>query len=133
MAGAAAGPGRHVLIVEDEANIVEAMRYLLVRDGWRVSVHPRGEDAVAAVRDAAPDLLVLDLMLPGLSGLEILGALRADPATADLPVLMLTAKGQERDRSAAMQAGADLFMTKPFANADFLSAARDLAAARRRA
>jgi DNA-binding response OmpR family regulator len=83
---------------------------------------------VARVRETRPDLVILDLMLPGQSGLEILTALRADPATAALPVLMLSAKGQARDREAAERAGASRFMTKPFANAEMLAEVRALAA-----
>lgn len=122
-------PGRHVLLIEDEANIAEAIRFVLMRDGWRVSVHAAGAGALEALRQAAPDLVILDVMLPGRSGFDILGDLRADPATARLPVLMLTAKGQPRDREAAGRAGADQFLAKPFANADLLAAVRALAPA----
>jgi len=73
-----------------------------------------------------PDLVILDLMLPGISGLDILSQLRADPATRGLPVMMLTAKGQGRDREAAERAGADHFMTKPFSNDDMRAAVRAL-------
>jgi DNA-binding response OmpR family regulator len=132
--GRAGGPeamdgtaGRHVLVVEDEPNIAEAVRFLLSRDGWNVTTHDGAGDVLAALRAGRPDLLVLDVMLPGQSGFDILAALRADPETAALPVLMLTAKGQERDRAAAEQAGADRFMAKPFANAALLEAVRELA------
>ena len=122
----AQGAGRHVLLIEDEPNIAEAIRFILTRDGWRVSLHDDGIGAVARVRDARPDLVILDLMLPGVSGLDILCALRADPATAGLPVLMLSAKGLARDREAAERAGADVFMTKPFSNAEMLAQVRAL-------
>ena len=114
------------MLIEDEPNITEAIRFLLVRDGWQVTALPDGLTAEAALRDRRPDLLILDLMLPGRSGLEVLMALRADPGLSDLPVMMLTAKGQGRDRKAAERAGANLFMAKPFANADFVAAARSL-------
>jgi DNA-binding response OmpR family regulator len=78
------------------------------------------------VQAARPDMLILDLMLPGASGLEIVAGLRAAAVTQDLPVLMLTAKGQGRDRAAALQAGVTQFMTKPFANAELLAAVRAL-------
>jgi DNA-binding response OmpR family regulator len=132
--GAQAGAGvtrRHVLVVEDEPNIAEALRFILSRDGWQVSTHDGTGDVLGALRATGPDLLVLDVMLPGQSGFDILGALRADPATAALPVLLLTAKGQERDRLAAERAGADRFMAKPFANAALLDAVRDLAGSAR--
>ena len=116
-----------VLLVEDEPNIIEAIRFILSRDGWHVDIHSNGETAVAAVRDRAPDVLVLDVMLPGRSGYDILADLRADAATAKLPVLMLTARGQKADRDMAMRAGADRFMTKPFANEEVLATVRALA------
>ena len=119
---------RHAMLIEDEPHITEAIRFLLTRDGWQVSALADGLEAEAAVKAARPDLLILDLMLPGRSGLEILGALRADPGLAGLPVMMLTAKGQGRDREAAERAGANLFMAKPFANAEFVAAARSLLA-----
>jgi DNA-binding response OmpR family regulator len=117
---------KHVLLVEDEPNIAEAMRFILTRDGWRVSTHGDGTDAAAVIRAAAPDVVVLDVMLPGRSGFEILQELRAGEATRDLPVLMLTAKGQARDREMAERAGASRFLTKPFANTEIVAALRDL-------
>src|SRR3989338_6728133 len=89
------------LLIEDEVNIAEAIRFLLTRDGCEVEVLADGHAAVAAVARALPDLVILDLMLPGMSGLEILSALRADPVTVAVPVLMLTAKGQGRHPPAA--------------------------------
>ncbi len=125
--GRAAGTrARHVFLIEDEPHIAEAIRFLLTREGWRVSTHPGGPDALGAVRAAAPDLLILDVMLPGMSGFDILAALRADPAGPAIPVMMLTAKGQGRDREAAERAGADRFMSKPFSNAEFLASVREL-------
>ncbi|NJM82661.1 MAG: response regulator [Tabrizicola sp.] len=118
---------QRVLLVEDEANIAEAIRFLLSRDGWEVLHLPDGQRVLEAARDEAPVLIILDHMLPDRSGLDILTALKADPATAALPVLMLTAKSQGRDREAAERAGADLFMTKPFSNAEMLAAVRTLA------
>ena len=118
-------PG-HVMLIEDEANIAEAIRFILSRDGWKVSVETDGLQAMAAVAQGQPDLLILDLMLPGKSGLEILTALRAAPETAGLPVLMLTAKGQGRDREAAERAGVSAFMTKPFDNSEMRATVRAL-------
>ena len=118
-----------VLVIEDEPNIIEAIRFILSREGWQVDIHANGETAVAAVQQRKPDVLVLDVMLPGRSGYDILSDLRADPATQDLPVLMLTARGQKSDRDMATRAGANQFMTKPFSNEDVLNAVRDLAQA----
>ncbi len=117
---------KHVLLIEDELNIVEAIRFLLSRDGWTVDTHNNGTDAAQTVRDMKPDLVVLDLMLPGKNGLEVLEELRAHSATSDLPVLMLTARGQSKDREMAEKAGVSRFMTKPFSNAEVLTAVRDL-------
>ncbi len=116
----------HVLLIEDEPNIAEAIRFILMRDGLRVSTHSGGADAIEVVRQARPDLLILDLMLPGMSGIDILSALRADPMTEELPVLMLTARGQGRDRAAAERAGVDAFMSKPFSNTEMLASVRAL-------
>jgi DNA-binding response OmpR family regulator len=118
----------HVLLIEDEPNIAEAIRFILSRDGWQVSTMTDGIGAAEAVRAARHDLVILDLMLPSCSGLEVLEAIRADPATEAVPVLMLTAKGQGRDREAAERAGVSRFMTKPFSNAEMLASVRELVA-----
>ena len=120
---------RPVLVIEDEPNIAEAIRFILARDGWEVLTHARGHDALARIEAAAPQLLILDVMLPGRNGLEILQTLRNHPHLAALPVIMLTARGQMPDREAALRNGASLFMAKPFANADLLQAVRRLARA----
>ena len=91
--------------------------------------HSNGEDAAEVVRRRAPDVLILDVMLPGRSGYDILRELREDAAMAALPVLMLTAPGQSRDREMAERAGASRFMTKPFSNAEVLDAVRALSEA----
>ncbi|MEP2641407.1 response regulator [Roseobacter sp.] len=118
--------GKRVLLVEDEANIIEAIRFLLSREGWHVDTHSDGADAMSVIRDRKPDLVILDVMLPGKSGFDILEDLRKDDATADTPVLMLTARGQSRDREMAEKAGVSRFMTKPFSNTEVLTAVRDL-------
>jgi two-component system, OmpR family, response regulator len=109
----------HVLLIEDEPNIAEAIRFLLTRDGLRVSHAVEGASALTLLRQDRPDLVILDHMLPGMSGLEVLTALRTDPESCDLPVMMLTARG--RDREMAERAGADRFMTKPFSNSEMLA------------
>lgn len=115
-----------VLLIEDEPNIIEAIRFLLSRDGWQVATHGDGADAVETVHRVRPDLLILDMMLPGRSGMDILRDLRGDADWQALPVLMLTARGQTRDRDMAERAGVSRFMTKPFSNQDMLDAVRDL-------
>jgi DNA-binding response OmpR family regulator len=116
----------HVLVIEDEPNIIEAIRFILQREGWRVNTHSDGESAIETVRQVRPDVLILDVMLPGRSGFDILRDLRADPPTRDLPVLMLTARGQSRDREMAERAGASRYIAKPFSNAEVLDAVRAL-------
>jgi len=116
-----------VLLIEDEPNIIEAVSFILSRDGWDVQTHSNGHDAIDAVRRRAPDLIILDVMLPGKSGYDILAEIRDDPVSGRVPVLMLTARGQTRDREMAERAGADRYMTKPFSNADVLEAVRALA------
>ncbi|MCF8481749.1 MAG: response regulator [Rhodospirillum sp.] len=121
---------KRVLVAEDEPNIVESLTFLLERAGFEVSVEMDGRQALEAVIRDTPHVLVLDVMLPELDGYEILRRLRADRATRSMPVLMLTAKSQREDRETAMDGGADLFMTKPFSNADIVAAVRRLAAGR---
>lgn len=121
--------GRHVLLVEDEPNITEAIRFILARDGWQVTAMTDGAAAESAIRAAQPDVVILDVMLPGRSGLDVLAALRADESTRSLPVLMLTARGQGRDRAEAERIGASRFMTKPFSNSEMLATLRELARA----
>lgn len=122
-----------VLIVEDEPHIVESLRFILSRDGFEVTALADAETAMETMPTIAPDVLVLDAMLPGASGFDLLRRLRDDPAWASLPVLMLTAKGQRRDREVAREVGANRFMTKPFANAEVVAAVRELVGAGRAA
>ena len=118
--------GGRVLLIEDEPNIIEAIRFILSRDGWAVDVHSDGATAVEAVGQRNPDIVILDVMLPNRSGYDILADLRAGEGTRDLPVLMLTARGQVKDREMAERYGASRFMTKPFSNADVLNSVREL-------
>lgn len=118
--------GKHVLLVEDETNIIEAIRFLLCREGWQVDTHSDGATAVATIQAMRPTLVILDYMLPGKNGIDILTELREDPDFSALPVLMLTARGQLRDRELAEKAGVSRFMTKPFSNTEVITAVRDL-------
>lgn len=119
-------PDRRVLLIEDEPNIIEVIRFILTRDGWRVDTHSDGETAVDAVIERNPDLIILDVMLPNRSGYDILHDLRGADQTQDLPVLMLTARGQRKDRELAEKLGVSKFMTKPFSNAEILATVREL-------
>lgn len=119
-----------ILVVEDEPNIVESLRFILSRAGFAVDVSGDGADALRRMRNGRYDAVVLDIMLPGLNGFEVLKAVRADPGLAGLPVIVLTAKGQATDRRSAEEIGASAFITKPFANADVVAQVRSLAARR---
>src|ERR1051326_8616542 len=103
-----------ILVVDDEPDITALVAYHLARGGYRVSTASNGADALTAVRAERPSLVVLDLMLPGLSGYEVIEQIRQDPATTDLPVLMLTARKEESDRVKGLTLGADDYLTKPF-------------------
>lgn len=118
---------RRVLLIEDEPSIIEAIRFILTRDGWAVQTHSEGVTAAARVREAKPQVVILDVMLPGRSGFDILDELRADPSTAALPVLLLTAKGLAADRERALRSGATRYMTKPFSNSEVLASVNALA------
>jgi DNA-binding response OmpR family regulator len=120
---------KQVLLIEDEPNIIEAISFILSRDGWQVKTHCNGRDALEVVRARRPDLVILDVMLPGRSGFDILTDIRKSDDIAATPVLMLTARGQRKDRELAEQAGVSRYMTKPFSNAEMLSAVRDLVGA----
>lgn len=117
---------KQVLLIEDEPNIIEAIRFILSRDGWDVRTHSNGQDAVEAARTRMPDVIILDVMLPGKSGFDILAEIRADTDLAATPVLMLTARGQTKDREMAERAGANHYMTKPFSNAEILETVRQM-------
>ena len=104
----------HVLVVDDEPDILSILVYHLSREGFRVSTAVRGDRVLDAASENPPDLIILDLMLPGLDGLEVLSALRASEATAAIPVILLTAKGAETERIRGLEIGADDYITKPF-------------------
>ena len=103
-----------VLVVEDEPDIAALIAYQLTREGFRVETAASGTDALAAIHRELPDLLVLDRMLPGLSGDEVLKTLKGETATRALPVLVLTARREQEDRIAGFELGADDYLTKPF-------------------
>lgn len=119
---------RRLLIVEDEPNIVESLRFILEQASFRVDIVSDGSKAIEAMRDGRFALVILDIMLPGTNGLDILRAMRRDRLLSTLPVIVLTAKGQARDRQAAEEIGATAFITKPFSNADVVERVRQLAA-----
>src|SRR5690348_15756243 len=113
-AAAALGAGERVLVVDDEPDITALVAYHLAKNGFRVSTAGSGPDALRSVSDEAPSLIVLDRMLPGMTGDEVLATIRADAASREIPVLMLTAKREEHDRVRGLLLGADDYLTKPF-------------------
>lgn len=115
-----------VLIAEDEPGILESLDFILKRAGWSISHVTDGEAVLRAISELTPRILVLDVMLPKRSGFEVLKQMKAEPATRDLPVLILTAKGQQQDRRVAEELGADGFVTKPYSNAEVVDAVRRL-------
>jgi len=115
-----------ILIAEDEPSILEALSFVLQRAGWSVHSVTDGEAVMDAVLATQPRVLVLDVMLPKRSGFDVLKQIRANPQTQNLPVLVLTAKGQQQDRRIAEELGADMFVTKPYSNADVVDAVRSL-------
>ncbi|SHF15659.1 Response regulator receiver domain-containing protein [Modicisalibacter ilicicola DSM 19980] len=103
-----------VLVVDDEPNIVLSLEFLMQRAGFDVVTAEDGEQALAIVADRAPDLVLLDISLPGISGFDVLERLRADAAHKRLPIIMLTAHGREVEREKGLALGADDYITKPF-------------------
>lgn len=111
---------KRISIIEDEPFIIEALSFLLEREGFAVSSISDGAAALDFITTAPPNLLILDIMLPNVSGMKILEDIRRTAGIKNLPILMLTAKGQKKDRLAAEQAGVSLFMTKPFSNTELI-------------
>ena len=117
-----------ILIAEDEPSILESLDFILRRAGYTIGAVTDGDAVLDAVRRLAPRLVVLDVMLPKRSGFDVLKQIRANVELRGMPVLILTAKGQQQDRRTAEELGADGFVTKPYANADVVGAVRQLLA-----
>ena len=116
--------GRHVLIVEDDPDILELLRFNLQQEGFSVSTAADGATALEKVKRRPPDLVVLDLALPGLSGLEVCRRLREHPDWRRIPVIMVTAKAEEADRVVGLELGADDYVTKPFSVRELMARVR---------
>jgi two-component system phosphate regulon response regulator PhoB len=123
-----AAKGR-ILLVEDDAPLVELLAYHFEREGFAVASTPDGEDALLLARESPPDLVILDWMLEGVSGIEVCRRLRRLPETRNVPIIMLTARGEEADRIRGFETGADDYVTKPFSPRELV--ARVLAVLRR--
>lgn len=107
-------PKETILIIDDEEDVLELVRYNLDKNGYRTETATAGEEALLRARSKLPDLIILDLMLPGIDGLEVCKRLKRDTKTQHIPVIMLTAKGEEADIVAGLELGADDYVTKPF-------------------
>ena len=103
-----------VLVVEDSPDIAELIKHYLDKAGYDTAVYASGRDGLVAARQSPPDAVILDIMLPGMDGMQVCQALRSEPSTAALPILMLTARGEEADRVRGLELGADDYVTKPF-------------------
>ena len=117
---------KHVLIADDEANIVISLEFLMKREGHRVTIARDGDAALEAIRRERPDLVLLDVMMPGKSGFEVCQAVRADESLATVKILMLSAKGRDTDLAKGSALGADAYMTKPFSTRELADKVREL-------
>ncbi|MCF8149214.1 MAG: response regulator [Burkholderiaceae bacterium] len=111
---------RRILIVDDEPNIVISLEFLMKKEGFETAVAVDGDDALRKAAEFAPDLILLDVMMPKKSGFEVCQALRTDPATASVKIIMLTAKGRETEVAKGLALGADAYVTKPFSTKDLV-------------
>lgn len=116
--------GANILVVEDEEALVTLLKYNLEAEGFHVDVAYDGEEALTAVAENAPDLMVLDWMMPKLSGIEVCRAIRSDKNTAAIPIIMLTARGEEADRIRGLDTGADDYLVKPFSPKELVARVR---------
>jgi DNA-binding response OmpR family regulator len=110
-----------IVVIEDEADILEVIEYNLRREGFDVVSSESGEDGLEKVESAAPDLILLDLMLPEIDGIELCRRLKSDPLTAGIPIIMVTAKGEESDVVLGLGVGADDYVTKPFSPKELIA------------
>ncbi|PSH61710.1 two-component system response regulator [Phyllobacterium brassicacearum] len=117
-----------VLVADDEPNIVVSLEFMMKREGYEVLVARDGRQALEAIRRERPQLVLLDAMMPGMSGFDVCEAVRADEAVRDTQILMLTAKGRDTDVARGVGVGADAYMTKPFSTRDLMQKVRDMLA-----
>ena len=110
-----------ILVVDDEPNIVLSLEFIMQKEGYDVRIAKDGEAALKAIREKVPDLVLLDIMMPAMSGYEVCQRIRANPEWKDIRIVMLTAKGREVDQEKGMAMGADDYITKPFATRDLMA------------
>ncbi len=115
-----------ILVVDDEEDILELVRYNLLKNGYRVTCVSSGEQAIEKLKQETPHIILLDLMLPGMDGLDVCRNLRSNPATSSIPIIMITAKGEDADIVSGLELGADDYLTKPFSPRVLLARIRAL-------
>jgi DNA-binding response OmpR family regulator len=115
-----------ILIVDDEPNIVISLEFLMKKEGFEIAIATDGEEALAKVASFSPDLMLLDVMMPKKSGFEVCEALRADPANANLQIVMLTAKGRDTEVAKGLAIGADAYVTKPFSTKELVAKVKSM-------
>jgi two-component system alkaline phosphatase synthesis response regulator PhoP len=123
----------HILVAEDDRDIADLVALYMQKAGWTAHVATSGDDALSYARQNPVDVVILDVMLPGLSGLDVCRALRADKTTADLPIIMVTARAEEADRIAGLEIGADDYVSKPFSPPELVARVRALVRRAKRA
>ncbi len=121
--------GKRILIVDDEPNIVVSLEWLMQREGFETIVAGDGEAALRAMADGAPDLVILDVMLPGMNGFEVCQRIRSDPRFARVRILILSAKGRDAEVAKGLGLGADDYVTKPFSTKDLVARIQRMLAA----
>ncbi|TET68183.1 MAG: response regulator [Dehalococcoidia bacterium] len=117
---------KRILVVDDEPHAIRALTFILKKEGYDVYSALNGEEAMARVRESKPDLMFLDVMMPRKNGFEVCQEIKDDPGLSDIYIIMLTAKGQEKDREKGLSLGADEFITKPFSLTDIVARVREL-------
>ncbi|ANM29153.1 hypothetical protein ABI59_05405 [Acidobacteria bacterium Mor1] len=117
-----------VLIVDDDAFIRRPLEFILKAEGFEPETAKDGEECLQKVKQIAPDLIFLDVMMPGRDGFSVCRELKADPDTADIPVIMLSAKGHEHDRTRGLELGAEDYMTKPYSPSELIRRVREILA-----
>ena len=115
-----------ILIVDDEPNIIISLEFLMKKEGFEIAVATDGEEALAKVASFGPDLMLLDVMMPKKSGFEVCEALRADPANANLQIVMLTATGRDTEVAKGLAIGADAYVTKPFSTKELVAKVKSM-------
>lgn len=120
-----------ILVVDDEPNIVLSLKYLMRQKGHEVRAAGNGEEALAALQDKVPDLILLDVMMPKPDGYELCQRIRSTPAWKDIAIIMLTAKGREVEKEKGLAMGADYYITKPFSTQELVAKVQDILEARK--